>query len=91
MRKTLGATVAGLVVLLAKDFARLVAVAFVVAAPVAFLAMDRWLAHFAFRVDVTAAPFVLAGLAALGLALATVSYQSVRAALTDPVKALRHE
>ena len=91
VRKVLGATAGGIVLLLSKDFARLVAAGFVVAAPVAYVVMHRWLDAFAYRVDLSWGLFAAAGLFTLVLALATVSYQALRAALTDPVKALRHE
>ena len=91
IRKVMGASVPGLAVLLSKDFARLVVGALVVAAPVAYVAMERWLATFAFRIDLSWQVFLLAGLAALGIALLTVSYQSIRAALANPVESLRYE
>jgi putative ABC transport system permease protein len=91
IRKVLGASAGGLVLLLTKEFARLVAVAFVVAVPIAYLAMDRWLDTFAYRAALGPGVFVAAGLVALAVALGTVSYQALRAALSDPVKALRYE
>ena len=91
IRKVFGATVSGIVLLLSKDFARLVLVAIVLAAPLAFLAMNRWLETFAYRIDISWPIFLAVGLAALAVALLTVGYQSIRAALTDPVKALRYE
>ena len=91
VRKVLGASVGGIVVLLSKDFLKLVALAFVVAAPVAYVAMDRWLNDFAYRIDLTAGIFLMTGLAALGIAIITVSYQSIRAALANPVESLRYE
>ena len=91
VRKVLGASVPGIIVLLSKEFTKLVVVAFVVAAPVAYLVIDRWLQGFAFRVDISWWIFLTAGLAALVIAWLTVSYQSIRAALTNPVEALRYE
>ena len=91
VRKVLGASVPGIVVLLSKEFTKLVVVAFIVAAPVAYFAIDRWLQGFAFRVEISGWIFLMAGLAALGVALLTVSYQSIRAALINPVDALRYE
>ena len=91
VRKVLGASVGGIVLLLSKDFLKLVAVAFVVAAPVAYLAMDRWLNDFAYRIEISWPIFLMAGLATLGIAMITVSYQAIRAALGDPVEALRYE
>ena len=91
VRKVMGASVPGIWMLLSKDFLRLVAVAFVVAAPLAYFAMTRWLEEFAYRVDISWPIFLMAGLAALGIALATVSYQAIKAALGNPVDSLRYE
>jgi putative ABC transport system permease protein len=91
IRKVFGATAAAVVVLLSKDVARLVLIAFVAAAPVAFLALDNWLADFAYRIDLGAVPFVLAGGGALILALLTVGYHAIRAASIQPVESLRYE
>ncbi len=92
VRKTLGASVASIVLLLSKEFTKLVVVAFVVAAPVAYFAMDQWwLQDFAYRIDISWPIFLMAGLSALLIAWLTVSYQSVKAALTNPVEALRYE
>lgn len=91
IRKVLGATVGGLVLLLSKDFVKLVAIAFVIAAPLAYWGMETWLANFAYRISVGTATFGIAGLLALTLALGTVSYQAIRAALANPIESLRHE
>ncbi len=91
VRKVMGATVPQIILLLSKEFTRLVLVAFVVAVPVGYLAMSRWLADFAYRTPVHWWIFAAAGLAALAIAVLTVSYQSVRAAVADPVDALRYE
>ncbi len=91
VRKTLGASVASIVLLLSKEFTKLVLVAFVVAAPLAYFAMDRWLKDFAYHVEISWWIFLIAGSLALAIAWLTVSYQSIRAALTNPVNALRYE
>lgn len=91
IRKALGASVTGLVALLSKDFLRLVGVAFVLAAPLAYVLMDRWLAGFAYRVGLSGWTFVLTGLAALALTLVAVGYQALRTATADPVQTLRYE
>ncbi|MEO1077298.1 MAG: FtsX-like permease family protein, partial [Bacteroidota bacterium] len=91
VRKVLGASVPGLVRLLARDFVVLVAVAFVVAAPVAWFGLHAWLDSFAYRVPLSAAPLLAAGVLALTIALGTVGVQAWRAAASDPVKALRTE
>ena len=67
------------------------ALAFLIATPIAYLAMNRWLDTFAYRIEISGWIFLVAGLSALLVALLTVSYQAIRAALTDPVKALRYE
>jgi putative ABC transport system permease protein len=91
VRKVLGASAAQIVGLLSKDFARLVGIAFVVAVPLAYLAMDRWLADFAYRTSLGVDVFALAGLLAFAIAGLTVSYHALRAALADPVNSLRYE
>lgn len=91
IRKVLGASVPSLVTLLSKEFALLVLAAFVIATPLAYVAMQRWLEDFAYRTDIGAGVFLLAGGLALLITLLTVGYQAVRAALADPVKSLRYE
>jgi putative ABC transport system permease protein len=91
IRKVMGATVAGITSLLARDFLKLVVVALVLAAPVAWFFMDRWLSDFAYRITMPWWVFVLSGVAAMIIAFATVSFQSVRAALANPVESLRSE
>jgi len=91
IRKVMGATVANIVALLSKDFLKLVLLGFVIAIPIAWYAMNRWLADFAYRIEIGAGVFLLAGTAAVLIALATVSWQSVRAALANPVESLRTE
>ena len=91
VRKVLGASVAGIVALLSKDFLKLIAIAFLIAAPLAYVAMQRWLEGFAYRIEIGPGLFVLTGVLVLLIALATVSYQSIKAALADPVKSLRYE
>ncbi len=91
IRKVLGASVSGLTVLLAKEFTRWVLVANLVAWPVAYLAMSRWLRNFAYRADIGLGAFLTAGGLALAVALLTVSTQAVKTALADPVRSLRYE
>lgn len=91
VRKVLGASVASVVALLSKDFLKLVAIAIVIASPLAWYAMDRWLQDFAYKIELSWWVFGLAGVLAIGIALLTVSYQSVKAALMNPVKSLRSE
>ncbi len=91
IRKVLGATVTSIVALLSKDFLKLVLLAIVIASPIAWYAMNAWLADFAYKIDVSWGYFALAGGLAVGIALLTVSFQSVKAALMNPVKSLRSE
>lgn len=91
IRKVLGASVQGIVQMLSKDFMKLVAIAFVIAAPTAWYFMNKWLQDFAYRINISWWIFVAAGLAALLIALITVSFQAIRAAITNPVKSLRTE
>jgi putative ABC transport system permease protein len=91
IRKVLGSTASKIVVLLSKDFAKLVALAFVIATPLAYYAMTRWLQNFAFRSPVQVWIFLLAGLAAVLIAQLTISFQALKAANTDPAEALRFE
>lgn len=89
IRKVLGASAAGIVRMLSGDFIRLVLIAFVISAPVAGYVMNRWLQDFAYRIEIGWWMFALAGLLAAAIALLTVSFQSVKAALANPVKSLR--
>ncbi len=91
VRKVLGASVSGIVALLSKDFLKLVLIAIVIASPIAWYAMNRWLQGFAYKIDIEWWMLALAGLLAVGIALLTVSFQSVKAALMNPVKSLRSE
>ena len=91
VRKVMGATVGGIVLLLSKDLLKLIAVAFIVGAPLAYVMMSRWLLGFADRIDLSVGIFLMVGLAALGIAWLTVGYHAVKAALADPVTALRYE
>jgi putative ABC transport system permease protein len=91
IRKVLGATTTGIVGLLSKDFLKLVVVSFIIATPVAYYAMQQWLTDFAYRINVPLWTFMIAGIAAVTIAFMTVSLQSIRAALTNPVESLRSE
>lgn len=91
IRKVLGASEASLVALFSKDFMKLVVVALVIASPIAWYAMHTWLTGFAYRTDVHWWVFLLAGSLTVFIALLTVSFQSVKAALMNPVKSLRSE
>lgn len=91
IRKILGATVPGLVALLSKDLLKVVALAILVAAPLTWWAMENWLQDFAYRTSIHWYIFALAGLIAVAVAFLTVSFQSVKAAVANPVQALRSE
>ena len=91
VRKVLGATQSNILFLLSKDFTRLVLIAFALAAPVGYVALNRWLQEFAYGISVGWGTFAIAGSAVLLVAWLTVSVQSMRAALADPVKSLKHE
>jgi len=91
IRKTLGASVPGILTLLTGEFARWVVLANVIAWPAAWYGVNEWLRHFAYRADFGWSVFVTAGLLTLAVAVITVSYQTYRAARTNPVDSLRHE
>lgn len=91
IRKVLGASSGAIVMMLSKDFVRLVLIALVVAIPLAYVLAGRWLDDFAYRIDLEPWTFALAGGAALFIAIVTVSAMALRAALTDPVNTLRYE
>jgi putative ABC transport system permease protein len=91
IRKVLGASSTGIVSLLSKDFIKLVLLANVIAWPLAYFAMKKWLQNFAYRIDLGWWVFALAGGLALLIALLTVSTQAIKAALANPVEALRYE
>ena len=91
VRKVLGASVGGVILLLSKDFTKLVLIAFALAVPLAWWMMNEWLRSFAYRINLGASAFVLAGGIALAIAWLTVSYQSIKAAIVNPVKSLKNE
>ncbi|MFD1145208.1 ABC transporter permease [Larkinella insperata] len=91
VRKVLGASVASIVALLSKDFLKLVMVALLIASPIAWYTMNQWLTDFAYKIAIQWWVFALAGGLAIVVALATVSFQSIRAALANPVNSLRSE
>lgn len=91
IRKVLGASVSNIVGMLSKDFIRLVLIAFVVAAPVGYYAMNQWLNEFAFKIELGFTVFILSGVVSFLIAWFTVGFESVRAAMNNPVKALRNE
>lgn len=91
IRKVLGASVSGLILLISKDFTKWVLMANLIAWPVAYFFMNNWLQNFAYRTNLALWIFALSGVIALTIALLTVSYQAIKVALANPVEALRYE
>ena len=91
IRKVLGASVTGIVGLLSKDFLQLVVLSFLIATPIAWYAMHKWLQAFVYRIPLSWWMFALSGLIAVFIALFTVSFQAIKAALANPVKSLKTE
>jgi len=91
VRKVLGSSVLGIIKLLSKDYMKLVFLAILVSAPIAWYVMQNWLQGFAYRITIDWWVFVISGIVAIGIAIITVSFQSVKAALANPVKNLRTE
>ena len=91
VRKVLGASAANIALLVSNQFVRLVIIAFVIAAPIAWYAMNKWLQDFTYRINISWLIFVLTGIITILITVLTVSFQSVKAALMNPVKSLRTE
>jgi putative ABC transport system permease protein len=91
IRKVLGATTGSIVMLLSKDFLKLIAIAFVVASPIAWWAMHQWLQEFAYRIHIGWWIFFVAAMVALLIVLFTLIFQAINAAVTNPLKSLRTE
>lgn len=91
VRKVLGASVIGITTLLSKDFLKLVLISFLIASPIAWYFMNKWLAEYSYRIEIEWWVFVLAGAASILIAVLTVSYQAISAARSNPVKSLRSE
>jgi ABC-type antimicrobial peptide transport system permease subunit len=91
IRKVLGATASSIVYLFSKEFIILIAIAFVIATPIAWYYMHGWLQDYVYRINISWWIFFAGGIAAIVIALATVSFQAIRAAIANPVKSLRTE
>ncbi len=91
IRKVLGANVVGIVTLLSRDFLKLVCLSILIASPLAWWAMNKWLQDFAYRTGINWAVFAITGVVALLVALFTISFQAIRAANANPVKSLKSE
>lgn len=89
--KVLGASISNIIILLVKEFTKLVIIAFFIGSIIAYFAMQRWLQNFAYSTQLSVTPFLLAGVLALCIALLTVSFQAVKAATRNPVESLRYE
>ena len=87
----LGSSISGIVLLLSKDFIKLILIAIVIAIPLCWWVMNIWLRGFAFRITIGPLVFVEAGIIALGIALATMAWQSLKAAMGNPIHSLRNE
>jgi len=91
IRKVLGAAVPAIILLVSKDFMKLILIAFVIAVPVGYYFVDKWLQDFAYRINIGWWMFALAGVLVIAVALLTVSFQAIKAAIANPVKSLRTE
>jgi putative ABC transport system permease protein len=91
IRKVLGASVTGITAMLSKDFLKLVIISIVIATPLAWWAMHSWLQHYAYRIEINGWIFLVAGLLSVVIAVVTVSFQAIKAAIANPVKSLRTE
>jgi putative ABC transport system permease protein len=91
IRKVIGASISSINAMLSKDFLKLVLVSLVIAFPVSWLLMNKWLQSFAYRIRITPFVFVIAGVSVLVITIVTISFQSIKAAIANPVKSLRTE
>lgn len=91
IRKVLGASVPGIIALLSKDFLKLIIISLLIATPIAWYFMHKWLQDFAYRIHIGWWVFIIAGIAAVMTALITISFQAIKAAVANPVKSLRTE
>src|SRR5436309_11315149 len=91
IRKVLGATAANIVYLFSKEFIILIAIAFAIATPIAWYYMHKWLQDYPYRISMSWWIFIIGGAASIIIALATVSFQAIKAAIANPVKSLRTE
>jgi putative ABC transport system permease protein len=89
IRKVLGATITNITAMLSKDFLKLVLIAIIIASPIAWWAMSKWLQDFVYRIDIKWWVFVLSAIIAILIALVTISFQSIKAAIANPVKSLK--
>jgi putative ABC transport system permease protein len=91
IRKVLGASITGIVSLISRDFLKLVILAALIASPLSYYFMHQWLQNFAYRIDIGIWVFLISGITALGIALLTICFKAIRAAMANPVKSLKTE
>jgi putative ABC transport system permease protein len=91
IRKVLGATVTNIITLISKDFLKLIVIALVIASPAAWYFMNKWLQSFAYRIDISWMVFIVSGVFAIVIALITICFQAIKAAVANPAKSLRSE
>ena len=91
IRKVLGASIPQITLLLSSEFIKMILVSFIIASPIAYWLMDNWLRDFAYRINIAWWIFALSGMLAVLIALITVSFESIKAAMANPVKSLRSE
>lgn len=91
VRKVLGASVSGIIALLSKDFVTLVIISLIVASPIAWYCMNKWLGYFSYRINIEWWVFILAGFLSITISLLTVSFQAIKAAVANPVNSLKGE
>ena len=91
IRKALGASVTQVTKMLSKDFIKLVLISFVIAAPIGYYTLSKWLERFAYHIDINLMSFVLAGIISISIAILTIAYESIKAARTNPVDSLKGE
>lgn len=91
VRKVLGASVSGVVLLLSREFAKLIIISFIIAVPISYFATTSWLENFAYRTEIGVVTYLIAGMLAFVVALAAVSYHAIKAAIMDPINSLRYE
>jgi len=94
VRKVMGSSIGGIITLLSKDFAKLIIISFLIAVPLVYLGMNKWLEGFAYKVKIASVyptVILLAGIISFVIAFLTVSYHSIKAAITNPVDSLRYE
>ena len=91
IRKVLGASISGIVIMLSKEFVKLVGISFIIAAPIAYYFMQNWLQDFVYKTDMSPWLFFMSGLIAITISIITISYHAYKAASLDPAKSIKYE